>query len=345
MPRLRKWLGYFLLGAGITGIGIFVTSYAMLTIWQDWQNWVFDHEVSGQTATVKQYLESKIELLRKPVPRRVPPPAVKPIHVASNSWIGRIAIPRLNVRAVVREGVSQSTLGIAAGHIPGTAFPGQAGNVGIAGHRDTLFRGLASIRDKDLIQVETLNGNFWYEVTSTEIVNPDNVGVLKPGEHPELTLVTCYPFYYVGPAPERFIVKARQVPSPAVPDRVEEVAAVATTKPAMEPAPKAAPDPAPNPPPNPKMSTGRNISFNVEKNHSRELAPGISLGITGTNVADGRVSGWMWLLADRRTIWLRNQAKQEPVVFYGYRDGKRRELRITKVTPSSVTGYLVLPGE
>ena len=86
----------------------------------------------------------------------------------------------------------------------------------------------------------------------------------------------------------------------------------------------------------------RRVDFEVTKNHSRELAPGISLGLTGTDVAHRRVTGWMWVMPDRRTIWLRGQGAQEPVVFYGYKDGKKRELVITGVTGNSAVGYLLL---
>jgi hypothetical protein len=89
----------------------------------------------------------------------------------------------------------------------------------------------------------------------------------------------------------------------------------------------------------------RRIDFEVSKGYSRELAPGISLRITSTDTAFRRVSGWMWVLPDRRTIWLRQQGAQEPVEFYGYNDGKKRELVITSVTKSSVAGYLLLPKE
>jgi septal ring factor EnvC (AmiA/AmiB activator) len=85
------------------------------------------------------------------------------------------------------------------------------------------------------------------------------------------------------------------------------------------------------------------VSFEVPKGHSRELAPGISMGLTGTDVPYHRVSGWMWFMPDRRTIWLRGQSVQEPVIFYGLEDGKKRELVITHVTKSSVVGYLILP--
>ena len=87
------------------------------------------------------------------------------------------------------------------------------------------------------------------------------------------------------------------------------------------------------------------VDFEVTKNHSRELAEGISLGVTSTDVSHRYVSGWMWVMPDRRTIWLKNQNASQPVVFYGREDGKRRELVINNVTKGSVTGYLLLPGE
>ncbi len=132
--------------------------------------------------------------------------------------MGRITIPRLLLSVVVVEGVSKTALRHAAGHIPGTALPGEAGNVGVAGHRDTFFRPLKDLRIKDNIQFSTLNGNFQYEVESLSIVEADNVGVLAPLGENVLTLVACYPFYYVGPAPKRWIVRARQVsPQAALP--------------------------------------------------------------------------------------------------------------------------------
>lgn len=89
----------------------------------------------------------------------------------------------------------------------------------------------------------------------------------------------------------------------------------------------------------------RRVDFEVTKNHNSELAEGISLDVTRTDVANRAVSGWMWLTADRRAIWLKGQNAQTPVIFYGYRDGKKRELVITDVTPGSVVGYLLLPGD
>jgi sortase A len=121
---------------------------------------------------------------------------------------------------VVVEGDDATDLQLAPGHIPGTALPGEHGNVGIAGHRDTFFRPLQFIREGDIIALATPNGTYRYRVISTEIVTPDDVQVLDPTKTDVLTLVTCYPFYFVGSAPKRFIVRAdRSMPERATPAR------------------------------------------------------------------------------------------------------------------------------
>jgi sortase A len=141
---------------------------------------------------------------------------------APDGLIGRIEIPRLLLSSVVVEGIGRTTLRREVGHIPGTALPGQSGNVGLAGHRDTLFRPLKDLRINDEIRLSTLSGDFKYVVESLLIVEPDNVGVLAPSSENVLTLVTCYPFFYIGAAPKRFVVRARQVsPQTAPPSTVE----------------------------------------------------------------------------------------------------------------------------
>ena len=112
---------------------------------------------------------------------------------------------------MVVEGAGHRDLKRAAGHIPGTAFPGTGGNTGIAAHRDTFFRPLRFIRISDSITVTTPQGAFVYRVVSTQIVKPDQIQVLSPTQAEALTLVTCYPFNFVGPAPRRFIVRAERV--------------------------------------------------------------------------------------------------------------------------------------
>lgn len=135
------------------------------------------------------------------------PEVVRPI----DGFVGRLDIPRLEVSVAVIEGSTAEVLGHAAGHIEGTALPGQPGNVGISAHRDTFFRPLRNIRRDDIITLTTTSGAWRYRVVSTRIVLPTNVGVLDAGTTQTLTLVTCYPFWFVGPAPNRFIVRAERV--------------------------------------------------------------------------------------------------------------------------------------
>jgi LPXTG-site transpeptidase (sortase) family protein len=127
------------------------------------------------------------------------------------SLLGSVSIPRVGVSSVIIEGTDNYDLALSVGHIPGTAVPGQKGNVALAGHRDTFFRGLKNIRDKDDILISTPGGTQVYQVESTRIVSPEDVDVLNDVGRPLLTLVTCYPFSYIGAAPKRFIVQARLV--------------------------------------------------------------------------------------------------------------------------------------
>ncbi len=125
--------------------------------------------------------------------------------------IGRIEVPRLGVSAIVASGIDRRTLRRAVGHVPATALPGEPGNVALAAHRDRFFRGLQGIEEDDEILITTPDGVFHYRVQWREVVEPEDVEVLDDTDEPTLTLVTCFPFYYVGPAPQRFIVRARQV--------------------------------------------------------------------------------------------------------------------------------------
>lgn len=138
-------------------------------------------------------------------------PTTSPLPVEGRGLSGRIEIPRLGLSVMVTEGVSDGVLRRAAGHIPGTALPGEPGNVGISAHRDTFFRPLRNIQLADEIILTTVLGEYRYHVVSTRIVNPSEVSVLAPGPSEVLTLVTCYPFYFIGSAPDRFIVRAERV--------------------------------------------------------------------------------------------------------------------------------------
>lgn len=135
-------------------------------------------------------------------------------------FIGRIEIPRIGVTAIVREGYDSTTLTIAVGHISGTAQPGERGNMVLAGHRDSFFRGLQDIRSDDTIRLVTQERSYEYSVRSTEIVSPDNTSVLEPTTDTVLSLITCFPFDYVGHAPKRFIVHAALIEPLALTGRV-----------------------------------------------------------------------------------------------------------------------------
>lgn len=191
-PRFRRVLGNALLGIG----GLILT-------------WVLVDYISGdfyrrfaQKRFASQLLPAKAlhTLSIHPEP-----------HVSPGSPFGRLEIPRLQLSVMVVEGSSDRDLRRGVGHIPGTALPGNSGNVGLAGHRDTVFRKLSQIQSQDLVTFTTLTGVFQYRVVSTSIVSPTSVEVLDPTPDPELTLVTCYPFFYLGHAPQRFIVRARRV--------------------------------------------------------------------------------------------------------------------------------------
>jgi LPXTG-site transpeptidase (sortase) family protein len=205
---------------GLAALGYWGYSTFEAKAVQAYEEWAFSEELAGREPSVAGYLGSFIGLaprtdhwkppVKPEISRPEPPPPV-----LNKEWRARIRIPRVHVEAVVQHGVDERTLRRAVGHIPGTAVPGQSGNVGLAAHRDTFFRGLRHIRKDDRIIVQTREGVFHYEVDSTRIVSPSRVDVLDATAEPTLTLVTCYPFNYVGKAPKRFIVHARQItPSP-----------------------------------------------------------------------------------------------------------------------------------
>jgi sortase A len=132
----------------------------------------------------------------------------------SNDPLGVLRIPKIGLEVAVLEGTDDFTLNRAVGHVEDTARPGENGNVCIAGHRDGFFRGLKDIARGDTLELETLSGTETYRVAEIRIVRPENVEVLDPTPEPTVTLVACYPFYFVGHAPRRYIVRAvRQEPA------------------------------------------------------------------------------------------------------------------------------------
>jgi len=201
--RFRRALRALLFAAGVVCLGIYCSSYAYRTAYQLYEGWRFDHGATEAAPAPEE----------KPAPLPVVLP--DPDHGTrshkrsfSASVIGRLSIPRLHISAIVEEGVDDTTLSRAIGHIPGTALPGETGNIGIAGHRDTFFRALKDLQPQDEIDFTTHSGRFHYTVESLRIVEPSDVSVLKPVGGQTLTIVTCFPFQYIGNAPRRFIVHA-----------------------------------------------------------------------------------------------------------------------------------------
>ena len=125
--------------------------------------------------------------------------------------LGRIEIPRIGVTAIIREGADADTLARAVGLVPGAARPGELGNTVLAGHRDTFFRPLRRIRVDDRIRVLVPPNAYEYRVDSLRVVSPEETSVLHSNGYEALTLITCYPFRFIGPAPERFVVSATRV--------------------------------------------------------------------------------------------------------------------------------------
>jgi len=155
---------------------------------------------------------SKFETVSAPAePPAIEPVPIVPVPIAEGGVIGEIEVPRLGMKAIVVQGDSEKLLRRAVGHLPETALPGETGNIALAGHRDGLFRPLRNVQPGDTITLRTLEREFQYQVQWTAIVPPTAVRVLEPTSEPTLTLITCFPFYYVGAAPERFIVRARKV--------------------------------------------------------------------------------------------------------------------------------------
>jgi len=148
-----------------------------------------------------------------PTPDSLPPdeqpgPETFARPISEGTPLGSIEIPRLGISAVVAEGEHSSTLRRAVGHLPYTALPGEGGNVALAAHRDTFFRGLGEIRSGDLVVLDSGARRHSYRVVWTDIVDPSEVAVTRPTPQSSLTLITCYPFRWIGPAPRRFVVRA-----------------------------------------------------------------------------------------------------------------------------------------
>jgi sortase A len=154
-------------------------------------------ELSASSVDMSTWSRARIEHYRESLRTAAVPLAV-------------LRIPSVKLAVPVFEGTSEQNLNRGAGRIAGTAQIGERGNVGIAAHRDGFFRVLKDVQIGDLLLVERLGATDTYRIVSTAIVDPSDVSVLEPTTTHSVTLVTCYPFYYVGSAPRRFIVRAQQ---------------------------------------------------------------------------------------------------------------------------------------
>jgi sortase A len=210
---MRRFLSSVLFFVSGMAIGIWGWSFVRQAVDQKHDEEIFDRQQAAHSQTTMSQTTPA-----RPQPESAMPPIqaeTAPTPEAAKSTRGgvvaRLSIPKIQLRAMVREGDDDDTLDVALGHVPGTALPGQKGNVGVAGHRDRLFRRLAEIAVDDQIQMQTLSATYTYQVDDMAIVKPETVSVLAAGRTAQLTLITCYPFNYIGSAPKRYIVKAHLV--------------------------------------------------------------------------------------------------------------------------------------
>ena len=200
LRRILRWSQVGLFACAVVMLGYCAFALVDTHIFQERESRDLQRLLEDQYA--KSPDSPQAELLSRP---EIPPAS------SMSGLIGRIEIARLGLSVIIIEGDDGKTLRRAAGHVPGTALPGQLGNVGITAHRDTFFRPLRNIQLDDVITLTTLQGEYRYRVVYTKVVRPTDVAVLDSTGGEILTLVTCHPFYFVGAAPNRFIVRAERV--------------------------------------------------------------------------------------------------------------------------------------
>jgi len=201
------WSRYVLLIFGLSALGYYAWVIAERHAYQDW---AYRQMRTEKTEKMEQR-KAPLTVAQSNGHGELQRSADHPKNLQVLLPFAQIEIPRLGVSAMVAEGDTPRVLRVAVGHVPDTALPGENGNIALAGHRDTFFRGLGRLKPGDLIKLTTLRGQYQYAVRFTEIVAPSETSVLNPVAGQTLTLVTCYPFHFVGAAPRRFIVRARRV--------------------------------------------------------------------------------------------------------------------------------------
>ena len=194
---LRAWVQRALIAAGVACL----VSYSVITV----HTWRYQRAAKSEIDRIASVGRAQPLAAAADAPRPVKP-------LATGELIGKVEIPRLGLSAAVAEGDDDKTLRKAVGHLPDTPLPWhRQGNVALAAHRDGLFRRLENIRLDDEVRMVTPRGDFQYRVTKTHIVDPGDVWVIAPTAVPTITLITCYPFSFVGNAPRRFVVQAQLV--------------------------------------------------------------------------------------------------------------------------------------
>lgn len=191
-----------LAGAGVACLVVYAAACAQSSLWQARESEAFDR-------AVRERLHAEAPDQSDWSPGRIA--KYEASRAAPVRALARLEIPAAELSVMVLDGTDESTLDRAVGRIEGTARPGEPGNLGIAGHRDGYFRGLQQLNPGDVIRLATLEGVAQYRVAEIDVVAPERVDVLAPTAEPTLTLVTCYPFYFVGDAPERYVVHAVRV--------------------------------------------------------------------------------------------------------------------------------------
>lgn len=212
-PFLR-WSAHLFFAIGTLALGYY--GFVLLDAWffQAYHAWRFQRALKDPDSSVGS---STHDHTAPPLPTLTGSNQVRRENpnraTAGGGSLGRIEVPRIGLTAMIVEGTDAKILQRAVGHVAGTALPGEPGNIAIAAHRDTFFRALRNIRKDDEITLTTLDGTYSYRVDSTQVVDPDDTAVISASANSILTLVTCYPFYFVGPAPKRFVVRAHRIPS------------------------------------------------------------------------------------------------------------------------------------
>jgi sortase A len=202
-----RWSRQLLLTIGILALGYVAFVLVDAKLYQAYQTRRFKQELN----TLKTSIGRGERLPPGPAEANLAVIESRGMAPREGSPLGQIEIRAIGLEVMILEGTDDGTLRRAVGHIPGTALPGQTGNVAIAGHRDTFFRPLRNIHKDDEISLTTLSGTYRYRVDSTKVVEPEDIAVLDDSGEAILTLVTCYPFYFVGSAPQRFIVRAHRL--------------------------------------------------------------------------------------------------------------------------------------